>query len=436
MSYLPTLSVIIPTHNRRALLYRVLTALDKQTCPAHTFEVIVVCDGCTDGTAAALQSYRPSYDLRVIEQAAQGPGAARNRGVAAARGALLLFIDDDVEPAATCIAAHVAAHATGAHVVLGPYPPALPAHATFVQQELRAWWSDCFTAAARPGHRFTYRDLLGGNLSLTADLFAQVGGFDPALQRHQDQELGIRLLAAGAALRFAPDARAVHHDHSDLARTCRIRSQEGYADVQIGQRHPALRPILPLAYVDIAWSRRRRLLRRLAFAAPGIGEYAAALLHRALKTWERLRLRTRWRRDFEDLADYCYWRGVAHALGSRRALDEFLQDGSARGDQGGHGIELDLREGLEQAEQRLDRERPAEVRLRYGPHLLGRIPPQPGAEALRGVHLRPALAGDLAVALLVALAAEGATALPGALEPLARTATLHLSGAGYGDESH
>jgi hypothetical protein len=59
---------------------------------------------------------------------------------------------------------------------------------------------------------------------------------------------------------------------------------------------------------------------------------------------------------------------------------------------------------LEAAERRLDQERPDGAQIRLGPRTVGRIPPQPGAERLRGVHLRHILATDLAWPLLVALA--------------------------------
>ena len=50
----PRLSVVIPTHNRKAILERCLQALAVQTLPPAEFEVIVVDDGSSDGTPEAL----------------------------------------------------------------------------------------------------------------------------------------------------------------------------------------------------------------------------------------------------------------------------------------------------------------------------------------------------------------------------------------------
>jgi hypothetical protein len=70
-------------------------------------------------------------------------------------------------------------------------------------------------------------------------------------------------------------------------------------------------------------------------------------------------------------------------------------------------VEIDLHEGLEAGERRLDQERPASVRIRLGQQLVGSIPSEAGAEPLRGAHLRPILRTRLSKHMLIALAMEG-----------------------------
>ena len=97
MNVSPKLSVVVPTRNRREVLIpRTLPAMFSQDVPVEDFEIIVVVDGSTDGTAQALSELQPPCSLRIIEQANRGPSAARNNGIRAALGDLLLFIDDDV----------------------------------------------------------------------------------------------------------------------------------------------------------------------------------------------------------------------------------------------------------------------------------------------------------------------------------------------------
>jgi glycosyltransferase involved in cell wall biosynthesis len=84
-------SVIIPTYNRAALL---CTALDSVFAQTFTdYEVIVVDDGSTDGTAAMVASY--GGRVRYFQQQNKGPGAARNLGAQHATGEYLAFLDSD-----------------------------------------------------------------------------------------------------------------------------------------------------------------------------------------------------------------------------------------------------------------------------------------------------------------------------------------------------
>jgi glycosyltransferase involved in cell wall biosynthesis len=87
----PLVSVIIPTHNRAALLAEALASVTAQTF--RDFEIVVVDDGSTDKTLATLGR---CDSLRVLRHPARrGVAAARNLGIAAARGAWLAFLDSD-----------------------------------------------------------------------------------------------------------------------------------------------------------------------------------------------------------------------------------------------------------------------------------------------------------------------------------------------------
>ncbi|HVB82219.1 MAG TPA: glycosyltransferase family A protein [Candidatus Binataceae bacterium] len=92
----PEISVIIPTHNRRAMLREALASVGAQR--GASFEIIVVDDGSTDGTWQDLSGYDQSArrdDIRATRTGRRGPAAARNRGIAMARGALIAFLDSD-----------------------------------------------------------------------------------------------------------------------------------------------------------------------------------------------------------------------------------------------------------------------------------------------------------------------------------------------------
>jgi glycosyltransferase involved in cell wall biosynthesis len=87
----PIVSVIIPTYNRGWILKEAIDSVLAQDF--RDFELIVVDDGSTDDTLRLLDSY--DQDLMVIRQPNRGVSAARNRGIAAAGGELIAFLDSD-----------------------------------------------------------------------------------------------------------------------------------------------------------------------------------------------------------------------------------------------------------------------------------------------------------------------------------------------------
>ena len=90
---MPSVSVIIPTFRHRDF---VLTSLESVFAQTFTdYEVIVVNDGSPDDTGELLKPLVASGKIRYIEQANQGQAAARNRGLAEAKGKFIAFLDDD-----------------------------------------------------------------------------------------------------------------------------------------------------------------------------------------------------------------------------------------------------------------------------------------------------------------------------------------------------
>lgn len=91
----PLISIIVPVYNVQRYLPRCLDSILKQSFPS--VEVICVNDGSTDESALILAEYEKKYrdNLRVIFQKNQGLSSARNRGIEAAKGQWLMFVDSD-----------------------------------------------------------------------------------------------------------------------------------------------------------------------------------------------------------------------------------------------------------------------------------------------------------------------------------------------------
>lgn len=394
----PSLSVVIPTLNRRELLQRVLDALAHQTADPATFEVVVVPDGCADGTEAMLRAQNYPFALKIVEQSESGgPAAARNAGAKAAVGRILLFLDDDVEPSPGWLDAHRRSHELqGAPVVaLGPYPPEPHASSELFRLIARNWWTKHFDELKDPGHRFNFRDLLTGNLSLPAEVWEQVCGLDPSFRAHEDYELGVRLMLRGIPFRFASDALAYHHESETmtLAGAFRRAREEGRSDVLLGKKHPH---VLAGLRVTTLFARSRRAkggLHRLLFA---LGERIDPLANgvaAVLPFIARRRLRGLYFALYHELNEYWYLRGVAETLKTRLAWTRFAK--GAPPPHAAKKLSVDLRSGIRAAEVAIDRARPDEVILRYDGKEFGVLPCDAGVEPWEGRHLKPALCGRL-----------------------------------------
>src|SRR4051794_36978901 len=89
----PAVSAVIPTYNRARLVTRAIHSALAALSPGD--EIIVVDDGSSDDTVAAVEAFAPPVRLLPLEH--KGAGPARNVGFAAARGPLVAFLDSDDE---------------------------------------------------------------------------------------------------------------------------------------------------------------------------------------------------------------------------------------------------------------------------------------------------------------------------------------------------
>jgi hypothetical protein len=270
---------------------------------------------------------------------------------------------------------------------------------------VRQFWTDHFDALADPGHRFTYRDVLTGNLSLPVELWRQLGGLDTQFRySREDYELGVRVLRSGCPIIFAPAAVAHHLEHEtmSLAGAFRRAFQEGRMDAVLARKHPEVLPTLLLAKPR---GTRRRVLEFLISGSSPSTDLVARALAYLLPVFDRHGLRGRYRRLFSNLRMYWYVRGL---LAEVVDWKEFECGGRLTLPAPDHeSAILDLREGLAEAEAHLDALRPGRVLLRFGSHDIGVLEYESGAEPWRGAHLRPQILSRFGAAYLTALALEG-----------------------------
>jgi glycosyltransferase involved in cell wall biosynthesis len=278
----PQISVVIPTYNRRDILARTLPAVLSQDFSAEQYEVIVVMDGSRDGTAEMLRGLKAPCELRVLQQPNRGQAAARNAGWKAARGELVLFLDDDLFCDRLLLQQHVAAHAgTDPVVVVAPVyiSPDTPRTTTMVYIEGRdAHWRRLVSEKTTPERG---DDLcVGRNCSLPRSVLEACGGFDERFaQMREDVELGLRLRERGYRFRVEPDAITTELYDKSADELVKLASLHAQSEFVLCREHPEYRTESALARIDRN-PRQDAILRRIAARLPFSPEPPLRLLFR------------------------------------------------------------------------------------------------------------------------------------------------------------
>lgn len=289
-------SVIVPTFQRRDTVVRTVSALDRQS--ERDFELVVVVDGSDDGSAEALLALDISFPLQVLTQANSGAAAARNAGVEASAGELLVFLDDDMTADPALLAEHDRSRREGAEMVMGDLPldPASP-------RNLLSWGVGAWAAARRdrlaaPGAEVRLDDLLTGQMSISRSAYLAIGGLDPTFTRDglfggEDLDFGYRVIEAGYKVVFNPAAISYQYYDVDPGKYLRRARETGRSDYELVAKHPELADGLG-ASPSFKTRRSRRLLSPFvvapsAFSRP-LRAGAAALARSGLNTPRARRL--------------------------------------------------------------------------------------------------------------------------------------------------
>jgi len=324
MSDQPRISIVVPTFNRRPRLARVLDGLDRQIVSKDVFEVVIVDDGSTDDTQAWLETNRSrAYAVTVAVQQNGGPSRARNRGVQEARGEIILFLDDDVEPTPELVAEHLKMHdAERDVVVMGPLA-SLDHYAqpwvAWEQEKLEAQYA----AMLRGDYAPTFRQFWTGNASVARAHLLAAGGFNTTYARAEDIELGRRLHERGLGFRFNPAARGLHHAERTLESWVAMHRHYGKLEVEIFGGLGEQELVDTLAG---NWSRIHSLTRflvRHCVNRPRRAEAAGLALNGWLKLSAGVGVPLATSQVCGALANLTYWAASVEALGPTRAARVF-----------------------------------------------------------------------------------------------------------------
>jgi glycosyltransferase involved in cell wall biosynthesis len=216
----PSLTVVIPTYNRREVLGIALEGYIRQATPRSIAEILVIDDGSTDDTEAAVRtlSQRAPFPIRYMQQCNQGPAAARNFGIRNASSDLILFTDSDVIPREDLVMQHLRSHRRNPQlsVVVQGYLAWNPA--TNPTPFMRWYGRRRLFNFGEIEHKneVDYRFFYSCNVSLKTRFLRSSDGFDEEFRTaaYEDTELAYRLSQRG--MRLIYNSRAIGHHHQSF----------------------------------------------------------------------------------------------------------------------------------------------------------------------------------------------------------------------------
>jgi GT2 family glycosyltransferase len=244
----PSITVIIPTCNRKEILRMTLEAYKGQTAAPSDFDIVVVDDGSMDGTRKEITPWVHDFPFKVtvLAQPPGGPAKARNRAISNTFTDLVLITGDDIIPQENLIQAHL-----DAHQVYRDPKVAILGHVDW-HPDLEI--TDFMTYITKiDGQQFAYHHITDpqnvhfgyfytSNISLKTSFLKQGKLFSEAFRYAacEDIELGYRLKQLGMHLVYRPDAIGYHLHPMDLESFCERQFKVGQMMALLLHLHPGI----------------------------------------------------------------------------------------------------------------------------------------------------------------------------------------------------
>jgi glycosyltransferase involved in cell wall biosynthesis len=283
----PLLSVIVPVLNRQAELEQCLAALREQRA-APPFEIIVIDDGSEAPVPEPSGGGHGETSARVIRQQNSGAGSARNAGIAAASGAILVFVDSDVTAGSTLLRA--IADAACDH----PEDVAFQVRLASTDNRLSHRMENARLTAiqrmlTRPDGSIGYVNTSAFAVRRSYAALSE-GFFDVQVSRGEDTLILAQLARDRFLPRLVPVATAYHQPPATLARYILKHFKIGY------QTREARTRLYALPGIALSWPGRLRMVRYLAEESGGgicgsivfalaLFAYALEICGRAASRW-------------------------------------------------------------------------------------------------------------------------------------------------------
>lgn len=298
-----------------SFLATTLESLSRQSTGV-PFEVVVVVDRADEQKAESI-CRGSTLAFRIDKSPGEGAAAARNMGIEAAQGRLLVFLDSDVEADPGLLDVYWQALETAgspSRVVLLGRIDQIDVARGWVARSYADGWRRHYSSLAE-GRSATWRDLYSGNFAVEAASFAEVGGFDTSLSAAEDVEMGWRLAAGGHSFRYLDDAQVLHLDRKSGRQVRASFTASGSGQASMALKHADLMKDTAREYHDA--TALERTLRHLVLHPGGLP--LLTLVLRSIAAF-----RPRQPKLFSLLARTYQWSGVKMRL--RAAGSGFWRD--------------------------------------------------------------------------------------------------------------
>lgn len=247
------ISVVIPTYNRLDTLQHVVPTLLAQDLARDRYEILVCDSNSTDGTAEYLARVSSEAgNVRHLPAAYGGRAAARNAGVAAARGRIVLFNDADILAAPDLLSRHLRRHDERSHIAVVGLEVQVKNLDDYAHKRDRPEARGSLHPASRK--RLSWLYFLTGNASVERKDLLRVGSFDESFTGygHEDLELGYRLQRAGVEIVYEPDAVNYHCQDVSVGDQKAKMKLAGRSTVRFYRKHPDYRVKLNLGMTPVS----------------------------------------------------------------------------------------------------------------------------------------------------------------------------------------
>ena len=262
-----SLSVIIPTYDEPERLEAALKSLAAQDYPPQLVELIVVDDASPRFDPDGLRTAADGFPLKLIRhETNQGRARARNRGVEAASGDIIVFLDSDMTVRSDFLQTHAAAHqAHPRSVIIGN----ILFGAQIPDTSLSRYIDSRGVHRLKPGESVPFKCFVTGNSSVRREQLLEIGSFDEDFTAYggEDLELGYRLHLHSMVFRYVPQALSFHNHLRTLDQICRLMYTYGEKSLPLLlQKHPTLSPQLRQGFLEMPRLSPKRLPLRLALS--------------------------------------------------------------------------------------------------------------------------------------------------------------------------